>query len=156
MGFDSKKFMQTQFAPRTEQVEVNVLSHFFTEKKTAKKDLFWTVRGLTVAEKIRCDEAAITNKSIDDILKAIAQNPKKIDEIRKAVGIESDAVPDELIRRLNQLTTGSVEPKIEHEIAVKLAETNPAEFLILTNKIMTLTAMGMDLAKSKPSGKIQT
>ena len=76
----------------------------------------------------------------------------KIEAMRKSLGISAD-VPEEIARRLEMLTIGSVEPKLTLDIAVKLSETFPIEFYQLTTKISELTGKGHVPGKPKPSGE---
>lgn len=144
--FDTKRFMKASFIPRTEKVELAALKEWFSDLRKDEVPT-WEVRGLTGSEMAICNEASKTNTSIDNVIKAITTNTDKIEEIRKAVGINTGEVPAEIIKRLQQLVTASVDPIVDHELAVKMAETYPVEFYILTNKIVILTGLGLDLAK---------
>ena len=141
--FNTKGFMKASFTPRTEKVLVPALAHWFDEGEEPE----WIVRGISSSELAVCNEATKTATSVDSVLKAIANNADKVAEMRKTLGIYSGDVPNEVIKRLQQLVFASIEPKVEHDVAIKLAETNPIEFFILTNKIIVLTGLGMDLAK---------
>jgi len=148
MPFDTRQFNRTVFEPRTGEVLVPSLQPWFSED-----DPLWVVRGMTASELARANEAVKTQGNVDAILQALASNKDKIEELRDAIGVASEKVPGEIIRRLNQLTTCSVEPTIDHPTAVKLAETFPIEFYQLTNKITELTGLGMDVKKPLPSGE---
>jgi hypothetical protein len=147
MAFNAKAFMQSQFVPRTAQVDVSGLATWFGDDQP-----LWTVRGQTANEIASANEASAKHKNIDAIIKAIASNADQIGELKKAVGISSDT-PTEIVKRLEQLVQCSVEPVITLDVAVKLAETRPVEFYLLTNKILELTGLGMDLKKPKASGE---
>jgi len=146
MGFDSKAFMAARFEPRTEAVKVPGLAEWF-----GGDDPVWTVRGQTANEIAKANAAAEKHKAIDSIVKAIAQESDKVAAIKAQLGINGDT-PEEVIKRLEQLVMCSVDPKITLDIAVSLAEKRPIEFYILTNKIVELTALGMDVKKSKGCG----
>jgi hypothetical protein len=148
MPFDSKKFMATAFAPRTAQVEVPGLADWFG----AGEAPLWTVRGQTANEVAASLEAGGKHKNIDAVIKAIAANQNQISELKKAIGIDNDT-PGEIIKRLEQLVQCSVEPVITLDIAVKLGQTRPIEFYQLTNEILRLTGLGMDIKKPSASGK---
>ena len=149
MAFNESAFMKQKFEPRTAQVETSSLAAFFDKKEKP----IWTVRGQTASELAATLESANTQKSLASIVEAIGENASKIDELKKVIGISND-VPGDIIKRLNQLAVCSVEPKIDHTCAVKLAETFPIEFYILTNKITELTGLGMEASvkKQKSSG----
>jgi uncharacterized Zn finger protein len=148
MGFDAKKFMATPFEPRTAQVEVPALADWFGDDAPV-----WTVRGQTANEIAASLEAGAKHKNIDAVIKAIAANQNQISELKKAIGIDNDT-PGEIIKRLEQLVQCSVEPTITLDVAVKLGQTRPIEFYQLTNEILKLTGLGMDVKKPKASGKI--
>jgi hypothetical protein len=151
MGFNQDQFMKQQYEPRTACVEVPLLADFFGKDEKP----VWELRGQTASELARTIEASNNQKSITSIIEAIGNNQTQIDDIKKAIGI-SDDVPQDIIKRLNQFVTCSVNPEIDQMCAVKFAETFPIEFYILTNKVTELTGLGMTVAvkKQKGSGKI--
>ena len=149
MAFDSKAFMAARFEPRTEALAVPGLAAWFGDDQPV-----WTVRGQTANEIAKANNAADKHKAIDSIVKAIAAESDKVAAIKAQLGIDGNT-PGEIIKRLEQLVMCSVEPVITLDIAVKLAESRPVEFYILTNKIVELTAMGMDVKKSRGSGARQ-
>ena len=146
MAFDQKAFMQAQFVPRTARVDVPGLKDFF-----GGGDAVWQVRGQTASEIASAMEASQKHQNIDAIIKAIASNKDQIAELKRAVGVSTDT-PAEIIKRLEQLVQCSVEPVITLDVAVKIAEVRPIEFYTLTNEILKLTGLGMDVKKPKASG----
>lgn len=140
MSFDTQKFMQARFEPRTDSVPVQGLADWFDG------DPVWIVRGQTASEIARVNAASEKYRAVDSIVKAIAENADKVSAIKKAIGVSTDT-PVDIIKRLEQLTICSVDPVVTLDVAVKLAETRPVEFYILTNKIIELTALGMDVKK---------
>jgi transcription antitermination factor NusA-like protein len=142
--------MATKFEARTESIKVAALSDFFGES-----DPVWVVRGLTASELARTIEASSKHKSIDQVIKAIGQNDASIAELREALGI-SDDTPQDIAKRLEQIVIASVEPKIDITNAVKMAECFPVEFYQITNTIVMLTGLGMDVKKLQPSGTVTT
>jgi len=149
-GFDTQAFMRAQFQPRTAEVRMEQLQSFFGEDEPV-----WTVRGMTASEMARSLEAASKHKTLDAVVQALSSNKAKIDELRAAIGI-SDDVPGEVVKRLEQLTICAVSPSIDLPCAVKLAEAFPIEFYMLTNKIVELTGLGMDVKKPTASGETET
>lgn len=147
-SFDNAAFMRAEYEARKEKVKVSALADYFPEGAAPE----WEVRGQTASEIAQAMDAVSSSKSIDAIITAIANTANQIDEIKKAIGI-SDDVPDDVAKRLTQLVTCSTSPEIDMPLAVKLAEVFPIEFFILTNTIVKLTGLGMDIPKSKPSGK---
>jgi cellobiose-specific phosphotransferase system component IIB len=152
MGFDPKAFMRQQFEPRQEAVEVAALADWFKSKDGDK--CLWTVRGMTASELAKTMEAATKAKNFDSVIQAIGNSKETIKEIKAALGVGDDT-PADIVKRLEQLTICSVDPVIELNVAVKLAETFPIEFYTLTNKIVMLTGMGMDTKKPQGSGETQ-
>ncbi len=148
MPFNMKQFMATQFVPRTEQVKLPGLKDWFDEGESP----IWTVRGQTGAEVAKVIEAGQHHKNLEEIVKAISSTKEAAAEIKKIVGLDREVTPLDLIKRLEQLVQCSVEPKIELNEAVFLAEKKPIEFFMLTNTITTLTGLGMDVKKSQGSG----
>jgi hypothetical protein len=73
---------------------------------------------------------------------------EKVQAMREMLGV-SESVPNELAKRLEQFTIGTVDPNMDHEMAVRFAENYPVEFFSVTNKIMELTGQGRQLAKKK-------
>ena len=148
MAFDQKRFLKAKMEARTEDVPVPDLAAFFSDGEPA----VWTVRGLTGQELGRANEAAAKNKLVVATMDAIATLSAKeqIEEIKNALGLGSN-VPDDVARRIEYLTVGSVNPAITQEVAVKLCETYPVEFYELTNIIaIKLTGKGSVEAKKKP------
>jgi hypothetical protein len=97
-------------------------------------------------------DAGSKHKNMDAIIKAIAANQNQVNELKKAIGVETDT-PAAIINRLEQLVQCSVDPVITLDVAVKLAEARPIEFYQLTNEILRLTGLGMDVKKPKASGE---
>jgi len=148
MAFNQQAFMKAQYQPRTADVDVPSLAAYFDDEEKP----VWTVKGQTASEVAKAIEAAVKNKNINNVLEAIGSSKAKIDELKDVIGI-SDDTPQDIVKRLEQLTQCSVSPAIDLSCAVKLAESHPIEFYILTNEIVKLTGLGMDLKKPKASGE---
>ena len=148
--FDSKKFLQTQFVPREEDVPVPDMKDFFPEG-----DLTWKVRGLTGVELARANEAAERNKNISAILEGlIAQNKQeKVDSVKQLIGID-EKVPNDIAKRIEMFVMGSIEPKADTELAVKICSVYPVEFFEITNQITILTGRGHIPGMPRLSGEI--
>ena len=149
MSFNTQKFMNVNFTPRTKEVPVPDLKEWFDKDETP----IFKVRGLTGNELARVHEAVDKHKNISGILDGIlsTKSKDKIEAIRAAIGIDAD-VPSEIAKRLEMLTIGSVDPEISLEVAVKISETFPIEFYQLTTAISELTGQGHISGKPKPSG----
>jgi len=150
MSFDSAKFMAAQFEPRTAKIAVPGLADWF---EPGEKPV-WTVRGQTASEVAYAMDAGAKHKNIDAIIQAIAANADQVGELKRAIGIEKDT-PVEIIKRLEQLVQCSVEPSITLDVAVKIGETRPIELYQLTNEILRLTGLGMDLKKPSAFGEME-
>lgn len=142
MPFDLGKFQAAEFRPRTQRVPVPALAAFFAEGEEA----VWEVRGLTAAELNRAMEAKHRQSQLQSVVDAIASAGDAANAIRRALGLSGDT-PAEIVKRIEMLHMGSVQPAITQEVAVKLGETFPIEFLTLTSAITDLTGQGFDLVK---------
>lgn len=153
--FNTSAFMKQTFVRRLDEVDIkdSVLLEFFPEGEKA----VWRTQGLTADEMFRCDSAAETYKKVEAVAKGLAgNNAKEITEgIQKILGTGTD-VHIEVVRRQEYLICGSVSPKITKQMAVRIAEVAPIEFVTITNNILELTGLGQVSGKSKPSGKEQT
>jgi hypothetical protein len=148
MPFAADKFERSKFEARRARVPVPVLAPFFSDGEEAA----WEVRGLSANELHRAMEAGKRQGSIESIVKAIAASGDQAAAVRKALGLTVDT-PGEIAKRLEMLVMGSVEPKIELTVAVRLAEAFPIEFLTLTNEISELTGKGFDLVKPQAASQ---
>jgi len=148
-GFNKNSFIKQQFEHRTEPVSVPAIASWFDEGSKPE----WMVRNLTGNEMACAQEALSKSKNISALAEALlTSNQKdKVDALKQFVGTADD-VHGEVAKRLEMLVSGSVEPEIDMEIAIKLAENFPVEFMMLSNKIITLTGLGASSLKPKPSG----
>jgi hypothetical protein len=142
VGFNADKFMQEKLEARRKLVPVPALASWFDEGEPAQ----WEVRGLTSNELYLANDAKQRRSTTDNIIKALTESGDQAKAIREAIGLTNNT-PGEVVKRLEMLVMGSVTPKIELPLAVKLAEAFPIEFLMLTNEITTLTGMGYDVVK---------
>lgn len=147
MPFNIKKFSKTEFITRTEDIPVPDLKEFFDEGEKP----VWTVRNLTGHELGKANEAAQRNRSIAAILEGLisTNNKEKVEAIKTSLGLD-DTTPDDIAKRIELLTLGSVNPEIDHETAVRLCTFFPIEVFQLTNKISELTGQGAQIKKKQP------
>jgi len=152
MAFSSTRFMKQEFVPRVEKVPVETLQDWFDEGEEAQ----WEIRNLTGRELALSQEARSKVKSLNSALEAIVsdEGEDKLEALRKIMGVSLDN-PDELIKRLDMLRFGSINPEVTLDLSVKLAETFPFEFMKITSRIIIITGLGASSVKQKPSGKIQ-
>jgi len=142
MPFNIDRFDATKFEPRTAEVRVDALAAFFDEGE----EPLWKVRGMTATELYKTIDARNRQESTVAIVKAIANNVDQVTAVRKALGLTSD-VPGEIVKRLEMIVMASLSPTIELPTAVKLAESFPIEFMLITNQITELTGRGADTVK---------
>jgi len=147
MPFNPDKFMADKLEARQEAVPVPALSGWFDKDEAP----VWVIRGLTSNELNSALEAKARRASIDNVIEALTNNDQA-QAVRAMIGLTKDS-PAEIVKRLEMLVLGSVAPKIELPLAVKLAEAFPIEFLTLTNKITALTGMGFDLVKPEAASQ---
>jgi len=149
-GFDSKKFMAQAYSNREKAVPVPDLAAYFEEGE----EPVWTVRGLTGNELANCNEASENSKQLAAAVDALASGNAKevIEHLKETMGMGDD-VPRETTRRMSMLQLASVKPEITLDVAVKMNDKHPIEFLQLTNAITEMTGAGAVLGKPKSSGK---
>ena len=140
--------MRQQFEARTDNVPVPELAAWFDEES----DPVFIVRGLTFEELSKADAAADNSKTMLNLVASLTtKDGKAIAEgIKDAFGVGQET-PTNMIKRINHLVMGSVQPEIDEQFAVKLASTFPVEFTQLTNKIVALTGKGFEPGKPKGS-----
>ena len=155
MGFNADGFYKADFKFREERLELPALKEWFAEGEAPA----FIVRGLSASELARCEDSKARSRAIGAIMEAVSQpgpQAEQIAELRRTLGL-SDDTPAETRKRVEMLTYGSVEPKLDQTVVVKLAETFPIEFYMLTNLITKLTGQGAESqGKSKPSGEMET
>jgi len=152
MGFDFNKLVNGQFVPREEILTLPDLKEFFLEGEIPE----FVVRGLTGHEFGRVQEAVERNKGLSEILDGLtsAIQKEKIEALKASIGL-SEKTPNEIVKRIQLLILGSVNPKFEQDSAVRFCKYFPIEFYQLTNRITELTGQGHIPGKPKPSGEIQ-
>lgn len=151
MAFNIKKFMNTKFQPRTAEIDVPDMQAFFEE---GDKPVF-IVRGLNGTEFTSVREAAEKRQNITGLLEGLLSTvaKDKYESLREALKL-GDSVPVELVKRIEMLKIGSVEPKLDDTHCVRIAEIYPVEFYSITTKILELTGLGQSpLVEPRPSGK---
>jgi hypothetical protein len=141
MPFDLQKFNDAKFVPRTDKVPVPALAKFFPK---GEKPVI-TIRGLTGEEFARVREAQEKNRNIVAVLEALAGSgaDEKVQALRETLGLDSDHVPDDLARRVEQLSVGSVDPVLDAQAAAKIFRVWPVVGFDLTNRITMLSGQGM-------------
>lgn len=144
MSFDLNRFRSTALAPRQKDIPVPDLIHFFDEGVPA----VWKVRGLTGEEIARSNNSSERVKLFAATVDALASaaRSEQSDALKAMMGVTD--VPEDLAKRFDHLTFGSVEPHISREDAVKMFAAYPVVAYTLTNAILELTGLGPDLGKA--------
>jgi len=146
--FDVQKFRDAKAVPRIKEIPVPNLKKFFSkdEKPILK------IRNLTGHELAASKEAVVSNARIRAMLEKLMSQDStdKAAAICESLGV-SDKTPDDLVRRINMLRHGMVEPEITNEDAVRFASLWPETFYEVTNEIFRLTSLGADLGELNAS-----
>ena len=147
MSFDLNRFRTASLAPRQESIAVPDLAFFFGEGVP----VVWLVRGLTGEEIARSNNSSERVKLFAATVDALASAARsdQSDALKAMMGVTD--VPEDLAKRFDHLTFGSIDPKISREDAVKLFASYPVVAYTLTNKILELTGLGPDLGKAPHS-----
>ncbi len=148
MSFDVQRFSQAPLSPRQAEVAVPDLAPWFGPDEKP----VWTVRGLTGDDIARASEAADKAAKIRAAVESLLAAGEGRREAFAAILGVGDDVPDDLIKRYEHIMAGSVEPKCDRELAIKLFATFPVVAYQLTNKILELTGLGADSGKAPGSG----
>lgn len=150
MGFDTTRFLSAEFASREEAVSLPDLKAWFPEGEPP----VWRVRGLTGAELAQVNESVDQARNVEAIAAALVSpdSAEKTGALRRLLGTAGDVPPD-LVKRIEMLLLGSVEPACERDLAVRFADAYPVEFYQVTNAILRLTGQGKRLGKPSDSGQ---
>ena len=155
---DTAKFLNAEFAPREQSIEVPELAEFFDGD-----DPVWTVRSVTAKELARAKSAAASQalevkRALVQALTENGEASEKVDAIRDAIGVGESETPTDMAVRLDRLHIATVSPDLGQNargVAVRLSEVQPVVFQKLTDAIYNLTGQGQEPGKRKRSGKTQ-
>jgi hypothetical protein len=151
--FDLARFSSADLAPRQAMVAVPDLAYWFGEDADPVHTV-WTVRGLSGEEIARANESSARHKIMLSAVEALASagtaRADQVEAIQRLIGYGPD-VPEDLARRFDHLTYGSVDPAIDRATAVRLFAAYPIVAYQLSNKILELTGLGPDLGKAPHS-----
>ena len=152
MTFDVKAFMETNFIPREAEVEIvePELKNFFNSEDKQ----VWFVKGLTGPQLGRAEAIAVASEDLKKMIEGLLsrRSKDKAEAIQKLAGLSED-LPVDIAKRIEHLVMGSVVPEVDHQLAVKLCDTFPVEFYLVTTKIAEISGKGHVPGKAKPSGK---
>ena len=149
MSFNMNRFRQEagQLKPRTADVAVPDLQYWFGDAPAV-----WTVRGLTGREIAIANDVERRAKTYLAAAEAFASAARsdQADALKALFGADG-SVPEDLAKRFDHLTFGSVEPAISREDAVALFAAHPIVAYQLSNKVLELTGLGPELGKAPHS-----
>lgn len=155
MPFDVKAFSKAKFVFRTEEVKVSApgLIDFFKDA-----DPVFVVRGLSGEEMSKAQSAGNKAKALNTLIDAVSggNHTEQVNALRDSMGINQDSLPEDVAKRIEMLEYGSVEPKIDTQMSVKIFKNFPVDAFYLTNRIMHLSGLGSEVGKPQPSGKEKT
>lgn len=146
MAFDAKKFRQSSWEPRTEDVHVPMLADFFPE---GEKPVF-KVRGLDGRElaKMRAEGTEGRKKLVEAAAKIASGDHAAVAE---ALGdMEGDSTKTYM--DIFMVETGCIEPKLTRADVILLHRHRHTAFIVLGNAITRLSGEGSRLGESKRSG----
>lgn len=152
MGFDAKKFKNTDFSTREEDVPVPELEEFFGPDE----EKVWRVRNLTGIEVGRVNETGEKYKRLDAAAKAIDGTQKEKVEAFKALFGVSQGMSQETAKQTEVMVLGSVDPVCDVELAGLIRDRFPVTFANITRKIYQLTGQGAEPGKRTGSGGNKT
>lgn len=156
MGFDRESFLAADFQAREEAVPVGGLRDWFTGLGDDETPT-WRVRGLTHQELAHAKEAADRDRSVEAVAQALAGDQQEKTEAIKEVMGTADDVPQDTAKRMEMLRIASVDPEVDLDLALKMAQAFPVEFQQLTDAIVRLTGQGHEAVKKpRPSGDGET
>lgn len=146
MSFNLEQFRGAALTPRQATVRVPDLAAFFADGA----EPVWIVRGLTGEEIARSTDSSARHATITAAVQALANSAaakaETVEAMQSLLGYGTD-VPEDLAKRFDHLTYGSVSPVIDRALAVKLFASYPIVAYTLSNKILELTGLGPDVGK---------
>ena len=153
MSFDARAFLAERFEDRITDVPVPDLKHWFV----AGSAPVWRVRGLTGDELGRVNEALEKYRNVSALVNSLvgADPRQKAEAVKEALGIAGQKTPESIVRELELVVIGSVDPICDMQLAVKLKDNFPIEFRQIAQAILVATGKGRVPGKSKPSGETQ-
>jgi hypothetical protein len=154
MAFDANRFVEADLAPRTEDVPVPELAAFYDEGESP----VWRVRALTANEVQRAATAKDRLLREGALLDAISSGSRTemAEELARVLGRKAEDVEPETARRMEILMAGSVAPECSLEMAGRLADAFPIQFITLTNRILALTGQGAEIGKKSTGSGLTT
>ena len=153
--FDLAAFGQVQFDSRVQDVPVPELAEWFRVDGEEVKPEQCTiqVRNLTAGELSALPSDADSRSEIVELVSVLLLDSSKggkesaANELREVLGLSPGGLPLGTRRMVEMIITGSVEPKLNIQTALKLQSSFQAVFFRLANAIGELTKQGGTQAK---------
>jgi len=148
MGFNVKKYSDTEFEPQEYFYKFPDLKDFFDEGD----DPGFLLRGLSGLEYYQCDTFSETNKQITELAEKLltGKSQEIADAITKKLGLGVE-IPEIMKKRLSFFVYGVKEPKADLELAKLVCKRHPIEFTEITDKIWEMTGGGFHEKVKKKS-----
>lgn len=146
---NTRKFLKTQFEPRTFDYPVPQLAEWFEPGENP----VWTIRGLTGIELGRCLENGERKRNANayKLEAMLTGDPTATMAIIQELFASRDDVPERVATRIEYLIEGSVNPKCDLELALKLMQFDGLLASNIANKILELSGKGQVAKKNSPS-----
>jgi len=155
MAFDLDALKKAEIEARTSEVRAEALQGFFEERE----EPIFRVRGLYGREMALVREAMDRHANMQDVVNALSTADQgtqdRIEAIREALGV-STTLPNELVRRIETMKYGTVDPEIDEEGAKRIAKGWPIAFFNITEEILRLTGQGAQEVKKNGSSRTRT
>jgi hypothetical protein len=145
MGFNAEKFLNAKMQPRTADVPVPGLAHWFPEGEKP----IWKVKGISGQELGFAQQSVANRKDIPAIVAGLlgGNSKEKIDATKKALNIDDTIAANDALN-IHLVRLGSVDPVIDEDLAVKLCTCHVIELREIAKKILTLTGQGYEPGKA--------
>jgi hypothetical protein len=171
MAFDMKKLDTASFKRRVKEIPVEneVLKKFFTQNgstqpkdkkksKTAKEvEPVIVVQNLTALEMAIAKDEVDNSRSREQIITALFGSlpGSNVEAIKELAGViqydaqgDPETLPADYVRRLFYILHGCVDPNFEdQQQVIKFARAFPVEFFGISNEIIRLSGLGMELGE---------
>jgi hypothetical protein len=172
MIFDPNKLNQ-ELEPRTGEVVCNELRTLYegSELRVSSsgaenprpetrdpEPIIFKVRGLTGNEFVKVAGARDSARFAEMLTDALGTGNGKdgARAIRGLLGLFDDELHPQLKYRVELVVYGSVEPRIDHALAAKLAKDFCVVLHRISDKVLELTGLGAQLKKNSASGSLAT
>jgi len=148
MSFDLEQFRRASLSARTADVKVPELAAWFADGS----EPVFKVRGLTGEEFYAVREAVGKMKDLQSIASRLLSGQGEA--IAEAIEEHFGGVPEELARRVEIVVSGTVEPKLDRQMALKLFKYFATSAHFIADAILRATGEGAVSGEPKGCGEI--